>query len=142
MHPELAAGLKRARGTEPEPRATDESWPAPDLRLIDDDRARAPVLEDDALPAEWEAWIAGGAKARACPRDYVAAALIAAASTWIGNARRIAATADWTEPAHLWIALIGAPSAGKTPALQPTIEASRALERDAEPAWLEALCAP
>jgi hypothetical protein len=56
-----------------------------------------------------------------------------------GNARRIAATADWIEPAHLWIALIGAPSAGKTPALQPMIAASRALERDAEPAWREAL---
>lgn len=89
--------------------------------------------------AEWEAWIAGQAKARACPRDYVAAGLIAAASTWIGNARRIAATADWIEPAHLWIALIGAPSAGKTPALQPMIAASRALERDAEPAWHERL---
>ena len=38
----------------------------------------------------------GEAKARACPRDYVAAGLIAAASGWIGNARRIAATADWT----------------------------------------------
>jgi Protein of unknown function (DUF3987) len=139
MHPELAAALKKARGNEPEPSATDESWPAPDLRLIDDDRAPAPVLEDDALPAEWEAWIAGEARARACPRDYVTAGLIAAASTWIGNARRIAATADWTEPAHLWIALIGAPSAGKTPALQPMIEASRALERDAEPAWREAL---
>ena len=81
----------------------------------------------------------GEAAARACPRDYVAAGLIAAASTWIGNARRIAATADWTEPAHLWIALIGAPSAGKTPALQPMIAASRALERDAEPAWHETL---
>jgi hypothetical protein len=50
------------------------------------------------------------AEAFACPRDYVAAALIGAASAWIGNARRIAATPDWTEPAHLWFALIGAPS--------------------------------
>jgi hypothetical protein len=139
MHPELAAALKKARRSEPEPSATDENWPAPDLRLIHDDRSPAPVLEDDALPAEWEPWIAGEAKARACPRDYVAAGLIAAASGWIGNARRIAATADWTEPAHLWIALIGAPSAGKTPALQPMIAASRALERDAEPAWHETL---
>ena len=139
MHPELAAGVKKARGTEPEPNATDERWLAPDLRLIDDDRVPAPVLEDDALPAEWGAWIANEAKARACPRDYVAAGLIAAASMWIGNARRIAATADWIEPAHLWIALVGAPSAGKTPALQPMIEVSRLLERDAEPAWREAL---
>jgi hypothetical protein len=35
--------------------------------------------------------------------------------------------------------LIGAPSAGKTPALRPMIEVSRVLERDAEPAWRETL---
>lgn len=121
---------------EPRPR---DIWPAPDLRLVDDDRAPAPPLDDDALPAGWEAWISAEAAARACPNDYVAAALIGAASAWIGNARRIAATADWTEPAHLWMALIGAPSSGKTPALRPMIEASRVLERDAEPTWRDAL---
>jgi hypothetical protein len=119
--------------------AASESWPEPDMRLVEDDRAPAPVLNDDALPAGWEDWIAGEAAARACPRDYVAAGLIGAASALIGNARRIAATADWSEPSHLWIALIGAPSAGKTPALRPIILASRRLEGDAEPAWREAM---
>lgn len=118
---------------------TRDTWPKLDMRLLDDDRAPAPTLDDDALPAGWADWITAEAVARACPRDYVAAALIGAASAWAGNARRISATADWTEPAHLWFALIGAPSAGKTPALQPMIEVSRALERDAEPAWCEAL---
>jgi Protein of unknown function (DUF3987) len=118
---------------------TRDAWPAPDMRLVNDDHAPTPALEDDALPAGWEGWVTAEAAARACPRDYVAATLIGAASAWIGNARRIAATADWSEPAHLWFAIIGAPSAGKTPALQPMIEVSRALERDAEPAWCEAL---
>src|SRR5262249_4562542 len=114
-------------------------WPEPDLRLVEDDRAPAPVLDNDALPAAWENWISAEADARGCPRDYIAAALMGAASAWIGNARRIAATANWIEPAHLWFALIGSPSAGKSPALRPTIEASRAIERDGEPAWREAL---
>ena len=116
-----------------------DTWPEPHMRIIDDDRASAPVLDDDALPAGWGAWITNEAAARACPRDYVAAALIGAASAWIGNARRIAATADWNEACHLWFANVGAPSAGKTPALGPVIEATRMLERDAEPAWREAL---
>jgi hypothetical protein len=116
-----------------------EPWPQPDMRLIDDDRAPAPLPESDSLPAGWEAWIATEAEARGCPRDYVAAGLIGAASAWIGNARRIAATADWSEPAHLWFALIGAPSTGKTPALHPIIKTSEALEQDAEKAWGEAL---
>jgi hypothetical protein len=114
-----------------------DTWPEPDMRLVADDRPVAPMLEEDALPAGWERWITEEAAARACPRDYIAAALIGAASAWIGNSRRVAATADWSEPAHLWVALIGAPSCGKTPALEPVIRVSRELERDAEPAWRE-----
>jgi hypothetical protein len=114
------------------------AWPEPDMRLVDDDRMPAPQLDDDALPAGWSDWISREAAACGCPVDYVAAGLIGAASAWIGNARRVAATADWSEPAQLWFALIGAPSAGKTPALRPMIDASRALERDAEPEWQRA----
>jgi hypothetical protein len=57
----------------------------------------------------------------------VAAGLIATASAWIGNARHVGATATWTEPPHLWLALIGVPSTGKTPALRAVVEASRAI---------------
>ena len=32
---------------------TRETWPEPDTRLINDDRAPAPSLDDDALPAGW-----------------------------------------------------------------------------------------
>jgi hypothetical protein len=116
-----------------------DPWPAPDIGLITDDRPSALAVDNDALPAGWGAWITAEAAARACPRDYVAAALLGAASGWIGNSRRIAATSDWNEPVHLWFALIGAPSTGKTPALRPMIEASRKVERDAEPAWRNAL---
>src|SRR5262249_5379610 len=82
-----------------------ETWPEPDMRLVEDDCHPAPVLDNDALPAGWEAWITTEAAARGCPSDYVAAALIGAASAWVGNSGRVAATADWIEPAHLWMAL-------------------------------------
>jgi hypothetical protein len=114
-----------------------DTWPEPDMRLADGDGVPAPALDDDAVPAGWESWIKSEAEARGCPPDYVAAGLIGAASALIGNARRIAATPDWIEPPHLWMALIGAPSTGKTPALRPMIDACRGLERDAEPAWRE-----
>jgi hypothetical protein len=65
-------------------------------------RARLFFTSLRALPAGWEDWILSEAAARACPPDYVAGALIGAASGWTGNSRRIAATADWIEPAHLW----------------------------------------
>jgi hypothetical protein len=131
---------KSARGSTGNGRANaGDTWPEPDMRLVSDDRPPAPTLDDLALPAGWEAWITAEAAACACPRDYIAAGLIGAASALIGNAQRVAATADWNAPAHLWLAVIGAPSTGKTPALRPVIEASRTSERDAEPAWREAL---
>jgi hypothetical protein len=120
-------------------RATGQAWPEPDMRLVEDDRAVAPILDDDALPAGWGGWIIEEAAARGCPRDYVVAGLIAAASALVGNARHVAATATWREPPHLWLALIGAPSTGKTPALRPIVEAARSVECDTEPAWQAAL---
>src|SRR5271170_5072696 len=116
----------------------DVSWPEPDMRLVEDDRVPAPALDNDALPVGWGAWIAAEAAARGCPRDYVAAGLIVGASAWLGNARHVAATRTWHQPPHLWLALIGPPSAGKTPALRPIVETMRAVEREAEPAWREA----
>jgi hypothetical protein len=118
---------------------TRDTWPAPDMRLVHDDRAPPPALDDDALPAGWEAWITDEAAARACPRDYIAAGLIGGASGWINNARRTAPTADWTEPTHLWFADIGLPSTGKTPAMEPMTKASGKLERGDEPQWRTAL---
>jgi hypothetical protein len=76
------------------------------MRLVEDDRAAAPALDDDALPAGWGEWISAEAAARGCPRDYVAAGLIVAASAWIGNSRHVAVTATWSEPPHLWLAAI------------------------------------
>jgi hypothetical protein len=133
-----AAQLRRIVAAAPEMTDSD-TWPLPDMRLVDDDRPPAPALDDDALPAGWGEWITSEANARGCPRDYVACGLIAAASAWIGHARHIAATATWSEQPHLWLALIGPPSSGKTPALRPYVDACRAIERDAEPAWLTAL---
>jgi hypothetical protein len=116
-----------------------DEWPEPDLRLVDDDRTPAPKLDHDALPAGWEEWIGKEASARGCPRDYIAAGLIVGASGWMGNSRHASVNEMWSEPPHLWLAEIGAPSTGKTPGLKPFIDASRAIERDAEPAWQVAL---
>lgn len=132
--PDGAAELRRIVSLAPVVSDRD-TWPDPDIRLVEDDRASTPALDDDALPTGWGAWITAEAAARGCPRDYVAAALIAAASAWARNARHVAATATWSEPPHLWLALIGPPSTGKSPALRPFVEASRAIERDCEPAW-------
>jgi len=133
--PDAAEGLRRI-GMIATP--IEAPWPETEMRLVEDDRAPAPPLEDDMLPAGWGAWITDEATARGCPSDYVVGGLITAASALVGNARHVAATATWIEPPHLWLALIGAPSTGKTPALRPIVETMRTIEREAEPAWREA----
>jgi uncharacterized protein DUF3987 len=117
----------------------DSSWQKPDLRVVEDGRAPSPTLDHDAEPAGWGEWIAKEAAARGCPPDYLLAALIGAASAWIGNARHVAANETWSETPHLWLALIGAPSTGKTPPLRLIIEACRVIEREAEPDWQGAM---
>jgi hypothetical protein len=112
-------------------------WPEPDLSLIDADQATPPTFDYTALPNIWAAWVKEQASALGCPADYVAASLLASASAWLGNSRRVAATTDWIEPPHLWFALIGAPSTGKTPAQRPFIEICKMLEREERPAWEE-----
>jgi hypothetical protein len=124
---------------QPAETAHNNQWPKPDLRIVEDGRAPSPTLDDDALPAGWGEWITKEAAARDCPRDYLAAALIVAASAWIGNSRHVAVNETWREPPHLWIAEIGAPSTGKTPAQRPIIETCRVVERDAEPEWQAAI---
>jgi hypothetical protein len=132
-----AAEIRRLVAAAPEVTARD-TWPESDMHLVEDDRAPAPTLDDDALPTGWGGWIADEAQSRGCPSDYVAGALIGAASAWLGNARHVAATTTWYEPPHLWVALIGVPSSGKSPALRPIVDATRMIEREAEPAWREA----
>jgi hypothetical protein len=96
MSPPNAAGVAQVQaiiGGTREITARD-TWPDPDMRLVNDDRPLAPALDGEALPAGWGEWITAEAAARACPRDYVAAGLISAASAWIGNARRATSDTD------------------------------------------------
>jgi hypothetical protein len=107
-------------------------WPIPDLTILDDG-VSPPDLPDEALPDGWGEWIKEEAASLGCPEDYVAASLIASAGAWVGNARRVAATEKWIEPLHTWMAMVGPPSIGKTPALEAVKRASKELEQDAKP---------
>lgn len=106
-----------------------DPWPEPDMSLVDADQAMPPLFDPALLPSPWSAWAFEQAEAVGCPVDYVAAALLASASAWIGNARRIAATPDWIEAPHLWFALIGMPSTGKTPAQRPFVDVCKRWKR-------------
>jgi hypothetical protein len=133
-----AEALRKQHAKKPNGNDPSALWPEPDMEIACDDVVTAPPLDQDALPAGWGRWIAEQAEACGVPPDYVAGALIGSASGFLGNARHARATPTWREPPHLWVGLVGVPSAGKSPAVRPLVKAALAIERAGEEAWKRA----
>jgi Protein of unknown function (DUF3987) len=100
-----------------------------DMGIIDGNRKKPPELPMDVF-GEWANWISTVGEKKSAPRDYVAAGLLAAASTVIGNARWVSPWDGWKEPPVLWVAAVGDPSSGKSPALDEAFSFLRSLEND------------
>jgi hypothetical protein len=103
------------------------NWDRPDLSLLNNDAGAPPRFPDHLLGEFWSEWceeVAAGANA---PFDYVAASLLTVAGAMIGNARIITA-GSWSEPPIIWTVLIGNPSSGKSPALDPLLGIIERLE--------------
>lgn len=104
-------------------------WGEPDMSVLNP-RSKPPVFPLGLFGPFWSKWIAGKAEGCGAPVDYVAASLLAATSTLIGNSYRVSPWQGWEEPAFLWLALVGNPSSGKSPAMDPVMSLLRRLERD------------
>jgi hypothetical protein len=92
-------------------------WSAIDGDLLDEHRAPVPAFPIDLLPEPWPAWVTGAARAADAPADYVAQAVLAAAAGVSGTRVQVRLSTSWIEPLRLWLAVVGAPSTGKSPAL-------------------------
>ncbi len=110
-------------------------WPAPDPSLLEDGRPVVPAFPLDALPQPWREWVSDTACGAGAPVDYVAQAVLGAVAGLCGAGVKACVTQSWSEPLVLWQALVGAPSAGKTPALdaigRPLASVEKLLQRDA-----------
>lgn len=110
--------------------ATTFNWNNPDTSLLHSSNEDRPAFPSAMLGASWGKWIDGLAQSKNVPVDYVGASLITLAAALIGNAR----TADargWQEPPLLWTVLVGNPSAGKSPAMDPFVEMIADFEAEA-----------
>jgi hypothetical protein len=92
-----------------------DGWNEPDEGVLGQRRRDPPVLPLEAFGDAWKQWLLDAAAAAACPVDYVAAPLLAAASALIGNARWAQGGPGWREPPHLWVAAVGDSGTGKSP---------------------------
>jgi len=94
------------------------TWPEPDLGLFGEAMPRSPRLPLHCFGAAG-GYIQRAAAGANAPVDYVAATLLGAVSGLIGKSVEVRITQSWYEPLILWLAIIGPPSSGKTPAAKP-----------------------
>lgn len=116
----VVAGWLALTGTENTGAKGGGAWPEPDMSLLDRDRRPAPPFPAE-LFGPWSDWIAAAAETKNAPPDYVAVALLTVAGSLIGNNRWAAPWQGWREPPVLWGAVVGDPSAGKSPALDAVL---------------------
>ena len=109
-------------------------WPEIEPSLLEDGQPRVPSFPLDVLPQPWRGWVADTAHGAGAAEDYVAQALLSAVAGLCGAGVRTQVTSAWSEPLVLWQALVGAPSSGRTSALetirQPLATVEKLLQRD------------
>lgn len=112
-----------------EPYDPEDDWPDPDWTLLDKPVSLAPEAPIELLGSA-EDWTIQHADSASAPVDYVMGGLLAAMAGLIGNTRVVEAWPGFRAPCALWFMLIGAPSSGKTPALQPITRALSNIEAE------------
>lgn len=106
------------------------NWSNPDTSLLQGTSADRAVFPAGMLGSSLAQWVEAVAHSKNVPVDYVGASLITLAAGLIGNARTTDAI-GWMEPSVLWTVLIGNPSAGKSPAMDPFVEMIAEFEAEA-----------
>lgn len=114
------AGFKRTNG----------QYQPLDISPITGQRFEPPAFQVEVMGAQWADWITKRAAAAGAPIAYVACTALTVCAALIGNARNVQAWPGWDEPCILWMALVGEPSAGKSPALRPVLKLIEAIDRD------------
>ncbi|GEP60814.1 DUF3987 domain-containing protein [Reyranella soli] len=116
--------------TDPE---TQPGWPRLEAALFGETHAAVPGFPLEALPAPWRTWIGDTATSVNVPIDYVAQAVLAAVAGVCGAGVWVRVSPVWSSPLSLWLAVVGAPSSGKSPALASVRRLLRILEGADDP---------
>ncbi len=95
-------------------------WGPPDMSLIRPVQVPPPVFPTEVF-GTLAPWLVDMATAKGAPVDYVAAGVLATAAALIGTTRVLEVTPQWREPCILWCAVVGPPSANKSPALDAAL---------------------
>lgn len=100
----------------------------PDLTIIDGGRRTPPILPQDMFGNVWGECVKL-AQDKGAPVDYVALSYLTVCASLIGGKRKVRPwEGTWSEPAILWLGLVGDPSCNKSPALDPLLNILRRIE--------------
>ena len=110
-------------------------------QLLPDPLPSVQPFEAAMLPDSLRDWCTDAAEGLGVPLDFLAVPAVVACAAAIGRAVAVRPKLQdrWIERAILWGAVIGRPSAGKSPALAPARRMLARLEADAAKAHTEAL---
>lgn len=103
-------------------------WPELDAGLLAEGRDIVPEFPVALLPSPWREWVADTARSAGAAVDYVALGVLGAVAGLSGAGVTVRITPSWSEPLVLWLALIGGPSSGKSPALAAVRRLLRPIE--------------
>lgn len=111
-------------------------------RPLPDGLLPAMQFDDDLLPESLRGYVRDAADRTQCPPDFVAVALIVAASAAVGRKFSIHPKQrdDWEVTPNQWGCIVGRPSAMKTPALKQAMRPLMALEAIERESHARAIC--
>ena len=115
-----------------------DNWGKPDLSFLYR-KNEPPKFPIETFSPPIANWLLKTAEGKSAPVDYVAGTLLSASAALIGNSRKVSPWETWAEPCILWIALVGDPSSGKSPAMDPVQDIVKKIEADEVPEYEEAL---
>mgnify|MGYP002279637793 CR=1 FL=1 len=106
-----------------------KEWGEPDMSVLNP-RRPPPEFPVQLFGQFWGNWITAKAEGCSAPVDYVGMSLLSLSSSLIGCSRFVSPWKGWKEPPLLWVALVGNPSTGKSPALESVLGIVRKIEQE------------
>ena len=93
------------------------TWDEPDLLLLEPERGPLPEPPLEVLPPKWREWVKTTSEGAGAPAAFVLQGVLAVTAAVCGAGIEIQIGTSWQEPGVLWLMMVAAPSAGKSPAL-------------------------
>jgi Protein of unknown function (DUF3987) len=106
-----------------------------DARVAAHRALRPPAFPLHVLPPDLRTYVEQVATAVICPPDYVAAAVLAVLGSALGAGRVLKIKSTWKDAACLWVALVGRPGEGKSPALSEALFPAEVADAELYQTW-------